>query len=82
MLVFVSTWLVTGIVFPDYYVDMAEGYRETFEATGMSQEALDESVAGLATTSPVRSALEAVAGTMAVSLLTAAITGIWVRKKD
>lgn len=47
----------------------------------MTPEEVSESVAGLAGTSPVRSGLEGVVGTLVTSLLVAGTTGFWVRKK-
>ena len=81
VIIFVATWFITGVAFPDYYLDMAEGYRTTFEASAMSPSDIETSVAQLAGTSAVRSSFEAVAGTMAVSAIASAVTAIWVRKK-
>ncbi len=82
VLIFASAWFVTAVVFPDYFEEMAEGYREAYANMGLSQEAIEESVAGVAATSPVRSAFEGVVGTGVVSLAAAAVTGVWVRRKD
>ena len=82
VLIFVGSWFVTAVVFPDYFAEMAEGYREAYASMGLAQEAIDESVAGIAATSPVRSAFDGVMGTVVVSLVVAAITGIWVRRED
>ena len=82
VLVFVSTWVVTGFIYPDYYQEMADGYRATLMEMDMSQAEVDQSVAALAGTSPVRSGVEGVVGTMVVSLVVAAGVGIWLRKRD
>jgi len=82
VLIFAGSWFVTAVVFPDYFTEMAEGYREAYVSMGLSQEAIDESVAGIAGTSPIRSAFEGVVGTVVTSLVVGAITGIWVRRKD
>ena len=82
LLVFAGSWFVSAVAFPDYFGEMAEGYREAYVSMGMSQEAVDEAVAGIAGASPVRSALEGVVGTMVTSLVAAAIAGIWLRKED
>ena len=82
VLVFASGWLVTAIIFPDYFAEMAEGYRATFVDMGMDPNEIDETVAGLAATSPVRSAMEGAVGTLVTSVVVAAIGGIWLRRKD
>ncbi len=81
VLVFASSWLVSAVVFPDYFAEMAAGYREDLSQTDMPPAEIDEMVAGIAATSPVRSAFEGVAGTLGTSLLAAAVGGIWLRRK-
>lgn len=82
VLVFLSTWVVTGFMFPDYYLEMADGYRETLMGMDMSQDEVDQSVAAIAGTSAVRSGVEGVVGTMVVSFVAAAVAGVWIRRKD
>ncbi len=82
VLIFASAWLVAAVIFPDYFVEMAEGYRAAYAETDVPQEEVEEILRGVAETSPVRSAFEGVAGTMVVSVVTAAIAGIWVRRRD
>ena len=81
VIIFVTSWLVTTTVFPDYFMEMANGYREAYANMGLSEEEVADLVAATAATSPVRSAFDGVVGTMATSLLVAAIAGWWLRKK-
>lgn len=81
-IIFVTSWLVTTVVFPDYFSEMANGYREAFVNMGLSESEVADLVAATAATSPVRSAFTGVAGTMATSLIVAAIAGRWLRRKD
>jgi hypothetical protein len=80
-IIFVTSWLVTTVVFPDYFREMADGYREAYVAMGLSEGEVDDLVAATAATSPVRSAFDGVVGTMMTSLVVAAIAGAWLRKK-
>ncbi|NNE71176.1 MAG: DUF4199 family protein [Rhodothermales bacterium] len=82
VVIFLSSWLVTGVIFPEYFAEMAEGYRGAYEAMGMSASEVDEMVAATAATSPAKSAFDGVVGTMATSLILSAIAGFWIRKKD
>ncbi len=80
-IIFVTSWLVTGVVFPDYFTEMAEGYREAYVGMGLSDGEVEDLVAATAATSPAKSAFDGVIGTMITSLVVAAIAGFWLRKK-
>lgn len=82
VIIFVASWLVTTAVFPDYFTEMANGYRETYANMGLSEDEVADLVAATAATSPVRSAFDGVIGTIATSLVVAAIAGVWLRSKD
>lgn len=82
VIIFVASWLVTTAVFPDYFTEMANGYRETYANMGLSEDEVADLVAATAATSPVRSAFDGVVGTIATSLVVAAIAGVWLRSKD
>ncbi|NNE45212.1 MAG: DUF4199 domain-containing protein [Rhodothermales bacterium] len=82
VIIFFASWLVTSVVFPDYFTEMAAGYREMYVNMGMSEAEVTDLVAATANTSPVRSAVDGVVGTIATSLMVAAIAGVWLRKKD
>jgi uncharacterized ion transporter superfamily protein YfcC len=38
VIIFITSWLVTTVVFPDYFAEMAEGYREAYVGLGHSEE--------------------------------------------
>lgn len=81
VVIFLTSWLLTTAVFPEYFAEMAEGYRDAYEAMGLSEGEVDEMVANTAATSPVWSAFSGVLGTMSTSLVVSAIAGFWIRKK-
>jgi hypothetical protein len=82
VIIFVASYLVTTAVFPDYFAQMAEGYRDAYVNMGLSEAEVAGQVAATAATSPVRSAVDGVVGTLVTSLLVAAIAGGWLRRKD
>lgn len=82
VIIFFTSWLVTAAIFPEYFAEMAEGYRQTFVDMGLSDAEVEDMVSATAATSPIRSAIDGVIGTMATSLVVAAIAGFWFRKKD
>jgi len=82
VIIFVTSWLVTTAVFPDYFAEMADGYRAAYVDSGLSEAEVTDLVAATAATSPVRSAFDGVIGTIATSLVVAAIAGGWLRNKD
>lgn len=82
VIIFITSYLVTTAVFPQYFAEMAEGYREAYVNMGLSEDGVADLVAATAATSPVRSAADGVVGTMVTSLLVAAIAGGWLRRKD
>lgn len=81
VIIFFTSWLVTAVVFPEYFAEMADGYREAYASMGLSDEEVEDLVAATANTSPVRSAVDGVIGTMATSLVVSGIAGVWLRKK-
>ena len=82
VIIFVASWLVTTAVFPDYFTEMADGYREVYVSMGLTEDEVADLVAATAATSPFRSAFDGVVGTMVTSLIVAAIAGGWLRNKD
>ena len=82
VIVFVSSWLVTTAVFPDYFAEMADGFRRAYLNMGLSEDEVADLVTATAATSPVRSAFDGVVGTMVTSLVVAAVAGVWLRSKD
>ena len=82
VIIFFTSWLITAVIFPDYFTEMAAGYRDAYASMGLSDTEVEELVAATANTSPVKSAFNGVVGTMVTSLVVAAIAGVWLRKKD
>lgn len=81
VIVFVGSWIVSGVMIPDYFDQMAEGYRSAYVARGLSDTEVEELVRATAATSPVRSAFDGVVGTLATSLIVGALAGIWLRRR-
>ena len=81
VIIFAGSMVVTTVIFPDYFGEMAEGYREAYVNLGHSPEEVRDLVAATAATSPVRSAVDGVVGTMVTSVVMAAIAGVWLRKR-
>ena len=79
-IIFVTSLLLTTVVFPEYFTEMAEGFRETFTEMGLSEAEVGEQMAATSAFSPVRSALDGVVGTIATSLLVGMIAGVWLRR--
>lgn len=82
ILIFASAWLTSTAVFPDYFAEMAEGYRSAYVEMGHSEAEVEAMVAATAATSPAQSAFSGVVGTMVTSLVVAAVAGGWLRRKD
>ena len=81
VLIFAGALLVTEVFFPEYFVEMAEGYRSSYEAMGLSETEVEDLVSTTANSSGVQSALSGVIGTLVTSLIVAAVAGFWLRKK-
>jgi len=77
-IIFLSSWVMTAVVFPDYYAEFAEAARERAVAAGLSAEAIAEAEA-LASGTPVGSAFSGALGTVITSVVVAAIAGVFKR---
>ena len=77
-IIFLSSWVMTAAVFPDYYAEFAEAARERAVAAGLSAEAIEEAEA-LASGTPVGSAFSGALGTVITSVVVAAIAGVFKR---
>ena len=82
VIIFLSSWLVTTVVFPDYFTEMAAGYRQAYVDMGLPDQEVEDLVTATAATSPIRSAFDGVVGTMATSLIVAGLAGLWLRKRE
>lgn len=81
VLIFAGSWLMATLVYPDYYAEYAEGFRQSLAATGPLTDEMKLQVEALAQTSPVTSALSGAIGTIATSVVAGAIIGIFRRKR-
>ena len=81
VIIFASSWLMTVVVFPDYYSEMFEGYRQGFASSGMSQEQIATEMRAIEASTPVSSALSGATGAVVTSLLAGALAGIRLRQK-
>ncbi|MCY4129410.1 MAG: DUF4199 family protein [Gammaproteobacteria bacterium] len=77
-IVFLGSWLMTAIVFPNYYAEFAEAARARAVAEGMTAEEIVAAVE-LVTGTPVGSAFQGALGTVITSVVVAAIAGIFNR---
>ena len=78
VIIFLSSWIMTAMVFPEYYMEFAEAARERAVAAGLSAEEIEAQVA-LNTGTPVGSAFSGALGTVITSTVVAAITGFFSR---
>jgi hypothetical protein len=81
VLIFASSWLMTVVVFPDYYSEMFDGYRQGFANAGMSQDQIATEMGPIEASTPVSSALSGATGSVFTSLLVGALAGIRLRQK-
>ena len=77
-IVFLGSWLMTAVVFPNYYAEFAEAARARATAEGMTAEEIVAAVE-LVTGTPVGSAFQGALGTVITSVVVAAIAGIFNR---
>ena len=77
-IIFVGSWVMTAVVFPDYYTEFAEAVRARAVAAGLSPAEIDAAVA-MATGTPVGSAFSGALGTVITSVVVAGIAGFFYR---
>ena len=80
-LIFLSSWAMLSVVFPDYLGEMKEGYTAFFEASGVPEDVMQQQIAQLEATTPVSQSMAGFIGTFFTSIIAAAIIGIFVRKR-
>ena len=78
VIVFLGSWLMTTVVFPDYYVEFAEAARTRAISGGLSPDEIEAAVAMVRGT-PVSSAFQGALGTVITSVVVAGIAGIFNR---
>ena len=79
-IIFLSSWVMTAVVFPDYYAEFAEAARQHAVASGLSAAEIEEAVA-MASGTPVGTAFSGASGTVITSLAVAAIMGYFKRTR-
>ena len=77
-IIFLSSFLMTTLVFPDYYAEFAEAARMRADAGGLSPSEIEAQVA-MATGTPASSAFSGALGTVITSVVIAAVTGFFKR---
>ena len=81
VIIFLCSWLMTAVIFPDYYEQLADGYLAFFEGANLPQDQIDANMAQIRQATPVSGAMQGAIGTVITSLVVAAIGGIFLRKK-
>ena len=79
-IIFLSSWVMTAVVFPDYYAEFAEAARQRAIASGLSATEIEEAVA-MASGTPVGTAFSGASGTVITSVVVAAIAGYFKRTR-
>ena len=82
VIIFIASWVMTFVVFPDYYQQLADGYREFFQNAGMTEAQIAEAMRDVEQATPVSGALSGSTGTVLTSIVVAAIAGIFLRRKQ
>ncbi len=78
-ILFVSSWVMTAVVFPDYHAELAAAMRGPLEAAGVPANQIDAQVAALVG-SPVSSALWGAIGAIVTAVAAGAVIGIFKRQ--
>lgn len=79
--IFASSWVMTVVVFPDYYTEMFDGYRQGFASSGMTQDEVATQMQAIEATTPVSSALSGATGAVFTSLVVGALAAVRLRQK-
>ena len=79
-IIFLSSWVMTAVVFPDYYAEFAEAARQHAVAAGLSAAEIEEAVA-MSSGTPVGTAFSGASGTVITSVVVAAIAGYFKRTR-
>lgn len=75
-----SSLLFTTVVFPEYFQELAAGYRSVLQQQGKSDAEIAEAVhTMLEGTTPMSNALQGFIGTLVTGILASAVIAIWVR---
>lgn len=80
-LIFLGSWLLLAVVFPDALAEMKDGYIEMLQAAGQSEQQIDAVVQQFDKATPISQSVPALIGTFITSLVVGAIVAIFKRKK-
>ena len=80
VIIFLASWVMTALVFPNYYAEFAEAARARAVAGGLSAEEIEAAVA-MATGTSVGSAFSGALGTVITSVVVAGIAGFFNRAR-
>jgi hypothetical protein len=81
VLIFLSSWLMLSVVFPNYMEEMREGAIAFLESIEVPDAQFDAQIEKLEQMTPLSQAVPGLIGTFFTSLFVAAIVGIFQRKK-
>jgi len=81
ILIFLSSWMMLSVLFPDYLAESKEGTIAFLESMNLPEEQLDSQIEKLDRATPMNQAASGLIGTFFTSLFAAAIVGIFKRKK-
>jgi hypothetical protein len=82
VLIFCGSLATTTVIFPGYFADLEQGFREILTAQGMSPEQIQEQVeATAAMRSPMANAFSGAVATVITSVVLALIVGAFVRHR-
>ncbi len=80
VIIFLGSWVMTALVFPNYYTEFAEAARARAVAGGLSAAEIEAAVA-MATGTSVGSAFSGALGTVITSVVVAGIAGFFNRAR-
>lgn len=81
VLIFLGSWLLAAVVFPDALAEAREATLAMMENMGQPQEVIDGAAQGFDKATPLRQSLQGLIGTFITSGIAGAIIAIFKRKK-
>ena len=81
ILIFLSSWLMLSVVFPNYLAESREGAIAFLESMNLPEDQLDVQIEKLDDATPLNQAVSGLIGTFFTSLFAGAIIGIFQRRK-
>ena len=81
VLIFLSSWLTTAVIFPDYIEQMKAGYIAVIQDSGLPDESLQTQIENIEKITAFGEAVKGLMGTFFTSVVAAAIVAIFKRRK-